>query len=284
MRTVLIGYVPVLHQGYINLFMKHSGVDFLAIFGEEIIAEFDHLVRKDIRALDSRFMRRAIFGLGIFKEVRVLDLELVAKIIRERPLIIMPDEDEGRVVAEKYFPGSPVEFESVFLRWDMSRSVKEVPVESKSVTVDEFHRRFMWEAYALAPKSSDWWRQIGSMAVRNGEILLAGFNHHMPSPITPYVLGDPRSLFKKGIAIELGTVLHGEAEIVASASRVGIPLFGADLYVTTFPCPSCAKLIARAGIANLFFKEGYAMLDGESVLKAHGIGITRVVFDSPPEQ
>lgn len=283
MKTVLIGYVPVLHEGYIKLFRKYAGVDFLAVFGKDIVGEFDHLVRKDIRALDPNFIRRAIFGLGIFKSVKVLDFELIEKINRERPEIIMPDEDESREIAKKYFPTLTVRFESVFLRWDMSRSVKEVPVESESITTDELHRRFMREAYDLAPRSSDWWRQIGCVVVRKGEVLLVGFNQHTPSPITPYTFGDPRSLFKKGIAIELSTALHGEASIVSSAAKFGIPLLGADLYVTTFPCPPCANLIAASGIVNIFFSEGYAMLAGESTLKAKGIGITRVVFD-PPER
>ena len=47
------------------------------------------------------------------------------------------------------------------------------------------------------------------------------------------------------------------------------------MYVTDFPCPPCAKLIAGAGIAKLCFREGYAVLDGQDVLEAAGVEIVR---------
>jgi dCMP deaminase len=65
--------------------------------------------------------------------------------------------------------------------------------------------------------------------------------------------------------------LHAEASIIAAAARDGVSLRGADLYVTTFPCPSCARLIAQAGFARCFFAGPYSVLDGEEVLRAAGI-------------
>jgi dCMP deaminase len=48
------------------------------------------------------------------------------------------------------------------------------------------------------------------------------------------------------------------------------------MFVTDFPCPPCAKLIAGAGIAKLYFVEGYAVLDGQDVLEAAGVEIVQV--------
>jgi dCMP deaminase len=48
------------------------------------------------------------------------------------------------------------------------------------------------------------------------------------------------------------------------------------MYVTDFPCPPCAKLIAAAGVKRLYFREGYAVLDGESVLEAAGVEVRQV--------
>ena len=47
------------------------------------------------------------------------------------------------------------------------------------------------------------------------------------------------------------------------------------MYVTDFPCPPCAKLIAAAGIARLYFREGYAVLDGSDVLEGAGIEVVQ---------
>ena len=48
------------------------------------------------------------------------------------------------------------------------------------------------------------------------------------------------------------------------------------MYMTDFPCPPCAKLIAGAGVAKLYFREGYAVLDGRDVLEAAGVEIVQV--------
>ena len=38
--------------------------------------------------------------------------------------------------------------------------------------------------------------------------------------------------------------MHAEARLIAAAAREGRATAGAVLYVTDFPCPPCAKLIA----------------------------------------
>jgi dCMP deaminase len=73
------------------------------------------------------------------------------------------------------------------------------------------------------------------------------------------------------VAVELSTALHAEAAIVASAARDGLPLAGADLYVSTFPCPGCARLVAEAGFRRCYFAGPYSLLGGETVLRAAGV-------------
>ncbi len=48
------------------------------------------------------------------------------------------------------------------------------------------------------------------------------------------------------------------------------------MYVTDFPCPPCAKLIAAAGVERVYFRDGYAVLDGEDVLREAGVELLRV--------
>lgn len=98
----------------------------------------------------------------------------------------------------------------------------------------------------------------------------------MPSPHTPYMDGDPRNAFHKGVNIELGTALHAEKGIICEAAKRGISLKGAYLYVTTFPCPPCAKAIVAAGFKRCYYSSGYALLDGESILKESGVEVVYV--------
>ena len=70
--------------------------------------------------------------------------------------------------------------------------------------------------------------------------------------------------------------MHAEAAVIAEAAKKGIATQGCDVYATTFPCPTCAKLIAAAGIKKLYYQDGYALLDGENVLKSAGVKIIKV--------
>lgn len=71
--------------------------------------------------------------------------------------------------------------------------------------------------------------------------------------------------------IELSTALHAEAAIIAGAAKDGISLSGTDLYVSTFPCPGCARLVTAAGVARCFYAGGYSMLDGERIFDEGGV-------------
>ena len=141
------------------------------------------------------------------------------------------------------------------------------------VVCDEFSKIIIARAEKEAEKSSDWWRHVGAVIIKDGKIVSSGHNVHLPSEHTPYVNGDPRNCFHKGDHLELSTAIHIEARLIAEAARDGVALAGAEIYVTTFPCPPCAKMIAYSGIKKIYYKEGYGVLDGESVLKDKGVKI-----------
>ncbi len=122
----------------------------------------------------------------------------------------------------------------------------------------------------------DFWRQVGAAIRFVDGTVVATHNEHHPHPQSPYVVGDPRSNFFKGVHLELSTAKHAEARLIAAAAREGRSTAGAELYVTDFPCPPCAKLIAGAGIARLRYRTGYAVLDGQDVLGAAGVEIVLV--------
>ena len=269
----LITYVPVLHEGYRRFFETHRDAGELWLFGPEIVAEFPQLA-KEIRQLDPALMRRAIESLGIFQQVCILDIAQAQLFNAPECEVVLPDEDVSREIAEKYFPLARATFDPIFLRWDKHNALREKPVvPEERITREQFHRDVLTQAAVEAERSSDIWRHVGAAIVKEGSVVLCGHNAHMPSEHSPYVNGDPRNNFHRGEHIELSTALHAEAGLIAEAARRGLSLDGADLYVTVFPCPPCAKLIAHAGIKTLYCTGGYATLDGEDILKSRGVKI-----------
>jgi dCMP deaminase len=171
------------------------------------------------------------------------------------------------------------------LRWDRHNSFAGQPgAADQEISEKEFDKKMCGLAEEEAQKSSDWWRRIGAVLVKDSKIVLVNHNRHTPSEHMPYAVGDPRNAYNKGVAVELGTSIHSEAGIIAEAASKGISLEGASLYVSTFPCPPCAKLIAYSGIKNLYYTSGYGVLDGENVLKARGVKIIFVKSDKTPEE
>lgn len=104
----------------------------------------------------------------------------------------------------------------------------------------------------------------------------AAHNQGQPNDDSPWMEGDPRNIFNRGVAIEMSVFLHAEAGLIAQAARLGQSLQGSTLYVTTFPCPACAKLIAHSGIKRLYFTSGYAVLDGRRIMEEYGVQLVRI--------
>lgn len=273
MRTVIIAYVPVVHTGYIKFFKKYP--DTLYILGEDLLTELPRIER-DIRALRSDEAKMSIDALGIFSEVKVIGKNDLEKIGLEKDFkFILPDEDIMHTIADKYLK-DPI-FESVFLRWDRIIPTKEIPPSpSRKISHQEFDREVMRRAEEESKNSSDWWRHVGAVIVRDGKVILQNHNRHLPSTRTQMYQGDPRSNFDAGEHIELSAVLHGEAGLIAEAAKKGISLEGSSIYVTVFPCPNCAKLIAASGIKKVFYNKGYSLLDAEDIFKSFDVEIVRV--------
>jgi dCMP deaminase len=151
------------------------------------------------------------------------------------------------------------------------------------VDTTDLARELLGTAATAAQRSSDWWRQVGAVAARGGTVLASAYNQHHPTEYAPYLDGDPRNNFSRGERVDLSTAIHAEAAIVARAARDGLPLHGADLYVSTFPCPACARLVAEAGFRRVYFAGPYSLLDGEAVLRQAGVELCWVALIDDPE-
>ncbi|HVN26384.1 MAG TPA: deaminase [Candidatus Paceibacterota bacterium] len=274
---VIASYVPALHRGYVDFFKRHGAGGSLFVVGSAFLKDVPRLER-DIRALTPDEVREAVGALGIFEKTLILDERNLDE-LRGAAEIVMPDDEANRNFAGAHLAGARVTFVPVFLRWDRQISTKEFEVApDRIVSEDAFDRDVIAGALDEAKKSPDWWRQVGAVLVRDRKPVLIAHNSPLPSDYTPNIFGDPRSNFDAGEAQykDLGKFIHAEAQLIAIAAKKGIPLDGASLYVSTFPCPACAKSVAVAGIKEVFYAKGYSLLDAEDILKMFGVRIVMV--------
>jgi dCMP deaminase len=273
---VVVAYVPVLHEGYRRFLEAHAAGRPLYVIGRELYEDYRPLA-KDIRALDPELVASALRGWELCASVEVLDVATAERLAARAPAITMPAEDVSYQVTERFFARCPVRYDTVFLRWDKTKTVQMLRPENIFTTnYDALIEEVAGAAEKAAAGSVDWWRQVGAAIVYPHGDIASAVNEHLPHPQAPYAVGDPRSNFYKGVALELSTAAHAEARLIAQAARDGKSTSGAVMYVTDFPCPPCAKLIAGAGIARLYFRAGYAVLDGRDVLEAAGVQIVQV--------
>src|SRR3954452_2020426 len=199
MTKVAAAYVPVLHEGYRRFLERHARGRRLYVIGPELYADYRPLA-KDIRALDAALVADAIASWGICAEVHVLDTDAAVMLAAESPSLVLPAEDVSYQVVERFFPRCEVLYDSVFLRWDKSKSVQLLqPAGVPRVSEHDAIADLAGMAEAEAARSIDWWRQVGA-AIRfaDGSVASAS-NQHNPHRLSPYAAGDPRSNFFKGV-------------------------------------------------------------------------------------
>ena len=286
MKQVLL-YLPVLHAGYEDFLSRHADADEILLLGAGFQQAYPSLA-KDIRALPPARAAAYLRLAAPRATIRVIEPpDLPGALTGD--YLVMPDEEITRDLARRLGlgEGRPVTFDRTFLRWDREWAAARAPAAfDGEISAAELPRQLIGAAEAAAQRSSDWWRQVGAVAARGGELIGCAWNQHRPSEYAPYLNGDPRDGFERGVRADLSTAIHAEAALIARAARDGTSLAGADLYTTTFPCPACARLVAEAGFGRCYFAGQYSVLDGEQVLRAAGVRLIWVDTRAPgrPEQ
>lgn len=268
-NRAVVAYVPALHAGYLSFFKKHQPAE-IFVLGKSFIDAFPRLNR-DLRALAPEEVVIGLKALGYGADV--LEVADIGKISKHEQ-IVLPDEDTSREFAEKHLGHKTVVLENIFLRWDGIAPDRQKEVSpDRDISIDELDREFMRKAFVESEKSADWWRQIGSVLVKDKKVVFGGHIRYFPSDLALDIFGTPRSNFDFGQRPDVYISMHAEADVIAQASKEGIALAGASVYSSTFPCINCAFLLARAGIAKLYYARGYSNLDSEEVLRSAGVEI-----------
>jgi dCMP deaminase len=286
-RTVLAAYVPVLHAGYLAFFKKYAALTSTFYVFDSDVLKIEDSLRKDLRALAPKQAVEVIRALNIFSSVELANLATVKKLLDKPERLVLADDEISHVLVDKYAGenSAQVSYYPVFLRWDR-QALKGINVSSEDdiTTTDSVHTKLIHRSLQEAYKSSDIWRRIGAILITSDHHLALTHNSSKPTEYTAWIDGDARNLYSKGEDVEKSLFFHAEASLIADAAKQGISLQGAVMYTTTYPCPACAMLIAHSGIAELYYKDGYASLNGRENLINAGVKITRVIADFKEER
>ncbi|MFH1552281.1 MAG: cytidine/deoxycytidylate deaminase family protein [Candidatus Omnitrophota bacterium] len=118
---------------------------------------------------------------------------------------------------------------------------------------------FLSIASLVATRSTCLRRKVGSVVVKNKQILATGYNG-APTGITHC---DKVGCLREELGVpsgqrhELCRALHAEQNAFLQAARHGASLDGAVLYITTQPCSICAKMIINVGIKKIVIQGEY---------------------------
>jgi dCMP deaminase len=264
--------MPVFHKGYLDFFNSHKDeIEKIFLIDTSLVSKLS-AYEPDIAALETTHVQSILLSLGFDSEI--IDEGSISSLKNKKLLLV--NDAVSRTLHELYFEGSDIEWQSVFLRWDQDSVTVEEPCDVSTVTNKEAVF-FMQAAYKEAKNSSDWWRQVGAVLVKDGEILLSAYNRGIPTDAEPYQHGAIRDFLEVGVKHELSSTIHSEQLIVALAAQNGVPMKGLTVYVTHFPCAVCAKLLAHSGIKECFFAEGSSNGKGKEVLETAGITLGKVL-------
>lgn len=111
-------------------------------------------------------------------------------------------------------------------------------------SVDKWHYRFLSVAFLVSKWSKDPSTKVGAVATRDKRVLSTGYN------------GLPRGVMDLSDRLEnrstkLLMTSHAETNVIASAAAHGVSLSDATVYITLWPCASCAAQLINAGVSRI---------------------------------
>lgn len=278
MKRAVFAYIPVVHKQVLAFLREHKDLP-IYLLDNEAGKEENVYLERDARALPASEIQLELNAHG-FDDVAVVAPAALTELGKKVKAFVMPEDEILHFFLERYSPNVSRETHNIFIRWTQQLSTQEYEVPpDRTMTNEDFAKEMMVSVESEAAKSPDWWRQIASAVVKDGVVVAQAHNAHFPSAQALSINGDPRSNLDAGQGPGIYTSIHSEAAVIAQCARNGTATDGADLYVTTFPCPTCARSIVEAGFGRVFYKKGYSLLDAEEILKHAGVEIILVQDD-----
>lgn len=120
----------------------------------------------------------------------------------------------------------------------------------------KWDKRFMEIARLVGTWCTCHRRNVGAVIVKDKRIIATGYNG-APAGVENclergYCLRNKLQI-PSGTKAEVCYSVHAEQNAIIQASKLGIAVDGATLYVTHQPCTICTKLIINAGIKRIVY-------------------------------
>ena len=138
-------------------------------------------------------------------------------------------------------------------------------------------KRYMSMAHLVAGWSSCLSRRVGCVITVDRRVVATGYNG-APAGIpscreTGFCL---RKNSKSGENLDTCYAVHAEQNAITWAAKSDTAIRGGDLYVTTFPCSTCMKLIIASGIKRVFYGEDYNSPLSRELAEKAGVEIYQI--------
>jgi len=136
---------------------------------------------------------------------------------------------------------------------------------------------FLQMAHVVARRSTCLRRHVGALLVRDKRILATGYNgapSNLPHCEQAGCLRDAMGI-PSGERQELCRALHAEQNAIIQAALHGVDTRDSDLYCTTQPCITCAKMLINAGVKRVVYRGDYSDAMAVEMLTAAGVELLR---------
>ena len=112
---------------------------------------------------------------------------------------------------------------------------------------------YMKEAIKQSEMSTCLRRRVGAVVVKDGRIIGKGYNNQVGGIKPCTEIGCIRDNYdlRHGERRELCRYICAEQVIISEAARRGESLDGGIIYITSYPCSICAKMLVSAGIKKI---------------------------------
>jgi dCMP deaminase len=131
----------------------------------------------------------------------------------------------------------------------------------------KYDRMYMRMAEAAEAESHCPRTHVGCVAVLTSGVVAPGFNGHAcggPNDWEWKAEGDPE-------------VVHGELNAIGKLLEEGLSCKGATVYVTLSPCLECAKLMVRAKVKRVVYRDEYRLTTGLDYLRKYQVEVNQHV-------
>jgi dCMP deaminase len=142
----------------------------------------------------------------------------------------------------------------------------------EKVAKPDFNDIFMDLAVNLAKRSHCIKAQVGAVLTKDTRIISIGYNG---PPAGTHNCDEefPETGCERDSKGSCSLALHAEQNAILYASKNGMSVEGATIYVTLSPCIACARIIFSMKIKKVFFLHSYAKYKG--IAKDEGVEFLR---------